>query len=273
VAGLSCPSESKDLDSDCLCSLGILEPRSCTAVATLRAGTDLDRFLMDHFADAIGTWQTPFEGSLNTPGKTVGSSTPMAIASSSLAANTPVRLNAKVAYTPLRTPSTRMKNAAPLGKPGKMADVIQSPAADPRSGHRSTMLLSSLPPDEDVTDGTPQVFTPAVPMAPLPVDANGPVSEQRTLQTPLRNRATTNHLSPGSANRRHSSFSPGTLTSPGGTLLPVHFMRKASESPPVREREKERLGVGRRSILGRDGARESREGNVFRDEVFGLVEV
>jgi hypothetical protein len=31
-------------------------------------------------------------------------------------------------------------------------------------------------------------------------------------------------------------------------------MRKASESPPVRQKEKEKLGAGRRSILGRSAS-------------------
>jgi hypothetical protein len=48
-----------------------------------------------------------------------------------------------------------------------------------------------------------------------------------------------------------SNVSPLNNTSP---LMPLHFIRKASESPPVREREKERLKAGRRSILGKEGS-------------------
>lgn len=48
-------------------------------------------------------------------------------------------------------------------------------------------------------------------------------------------------------------LSPATAAgSNGSPLLPLHFIRKASESPPVREREKEQLKAGRRSILGKD---------------------
>lgn len=46
---------------------------------------------------------------------------------------------------------------------------------------------------------------------------------------------------------------PGVLSpsSPASPLVPLHFIKKASESPPMREKEKERLKAGRRSILGR----------------------
>ena len=51
--------------------------------------------------------------------------------------------------------------------------------------------------------------------------------------------------------RRDSSLcvSPGSRND---GLVPLDFIRKASESPPVREREKARLRAGRRSILGRE---------------------
>ena len=50
---------------------------------------------------------------------------------------------------------------------------------------------------------------------------------------------------------------PSSGSSP---LVPLHFIRKASESPPARRKEKEKLGLGRRSILGR-----SPSGNVNVD--------
>ena len=52
--------------------------------------------------------------------------------------------------------------------------------------------------------------------------------------------------------RRHSSLSVSSGRNDG--LFPFDFIRKASESPPVREREKVKLRAGRRSILGREGS-------------------
>ena len=66
--------------------------------------------------------------------------------------------------------------------------------------------------------------------------------------------------------QRHSA-SPGTSplsaskpaeSGPGTPLVPLHFMRKASESPEVRQMEREKLVSGKRSILGR-----SHSGNVL----------
>lgn len=55
-------------------------------------------------------------------------------------------------------------------------------------------------------------------------------------------------VTPTKTQRESSLLSP---SSPASPLVPLHFIKKASESPPMREKEKERLKAGRRSILGR----------------------
>lgn len=45
--------------------------------------------------------------------------------------------------------------------------------------------------------------------------------------------------------------STNATTGPTTPLVPLHFIRKASESPPIRQKEKEKFGAGKRSILGR----------------------
>jgi hypothetical protein len=68
-------------------------------------------------------------------------------------------------------------------------------------------------------------------------------------------------LTPGPRSGPHALSPAGSATPTSPLpLVPLHFMRKASESPPVRQREKEKLGVGRRSILGK-----SPSGNVAAD--------
>lgn len=52
----------------------------------------------------------------------------------------------------------------------------------------------------------------------------------------------------------HIGTADGAANGPTSPLVPLHFLKKASESPPVREREKQRIGVGRRSILGKEGS-------------------
>ena len=51
--------------------------------------------------------------------------------------------------------------------------------------------------------------------------------------------------------RGETSPGAGVSRSEGSPLYPLQFMRKASESPPVREKEKERYKAGSRSILGK----------------------
>lgn len=72
-------------------------------------------------------------------------------------------------------------------------------------------------------------------------------------RTPINNH-NRNRLGGSVASPNTQSLTPtGTTVSPGlgPGLIPLQFIRKASESPPVRLKEKERFG-GRRSILGKE---------------------
>ncbi|KAK4689278.1 hypothetical protein P7C73_g815, partial [Tremellales sp. Uapishka_1] len=144
-----------------LCFCRIL--RSRTVMVRVGGGwVELSKFLLDHFADMLGQWQTPLDDQTTTT--PYNSHLPVPITSTSLAAVTP------------------MKSSTPT------SDFL-SPHPESSTTNRS---------------------------------------------------------------RRRSSLSPG-VSSPGSPLVPLHFIKKASDSPPVREREKERLQAGRRSILGREG--------------------
>jgi len=74
-------------------------------------------------------------------------------------------------------------------------------------------------------------------------------ASDKNLSTPQRYPANP-AASPQSASK-HAANGPGT------PLVPLHFIRKAGESPEVRQMEREKLVTGRRSILGR-----SHSGNV-----------
>lgn len=116
----------------------------------------------------------------------------------------------------------------------------------------SALLFTPLRPR---THALPSSSTKLVPAAADGSSRNG----SRDLLTPAR--ATPNaHHAFSTVTPAQNTASPAGSATPTSPLVPLHFMRKASESPPVRQREKETLGLGRRSILGK-----SPSGNVMAD--------
>lgn len=120
----------------------------------------------------------------------------------------------------------------------------------------SASLATPLRPKAQSTIPTSTSKTPGA-LEATPRRNNHPASTpSRSIVTPRRDIAsidtqTTLSLSLSPTTPGPSTLSPMTNGNAGSPLVPLHFIRKASESPPVRQREKEKLGVGRRSILGR----------------------
>ena len=88
-------------------------------------------------------------------------------------------------------------------------------------------------------------------LAPVHTSAKVTSLPTPTFLTPQRSRYRDGETTPG----QHVDRS-GTEVGTGPTtpLIPLHFIRKASESPPVRQKEKEKFGAGKRSILGRSAS-------------------
>ncbi|KAL1411463.1 hypothetical protein Q8F55_002419 [Vanrija albida] len=162
-----------------LCFCRIL--RSRTVMVRVGGGwVELSRYLLDHFADALG--ETPEDvGKLKhqhpPPGTSEWQTAPIAITSATLAATT--ALSASLSAS-------------------------RGPDGSPRAPGRASLPL--LP-----ADGSPH-HAPAV------------ATPERRVSAPLP-----------------SGGSPPSAPGPGSPLVPLQFIRKASESPSVREKERERI--------------------------------
>ncbi|KAK8864540.1 hypothetical protein IAR55_001790 [Kwoniella newhampshirensis] len=162
-----------------LCFCRIL--RSRTVMVRVGGGwVELSKFLLDHFAEAIGSWQTPFDQLSND-------------------------------LVPVTSASLTSQNHQSV------------PAS---------LAASSLP----STDETP-VYS----------------------EIPFPHTPGNQHLSPDKVASPHTPSSHGktqtALLDSGGAngspLIAFQFIKRASESPTMREKEKEKF-IGRRSILGRE---------------------
>lgn len=116
-------------------------------------------------------------------------------------------------------------SAAPLA-PTSIISPLPSPMTPMRDSHIPRSISGSLP--------------RSVPRNSVPLSRSSSYFSPLPLQSPTT--------------PKQGDAPSGQVSGPASPLVPLHFLRKASESPPMREREKERLGVGRRSILGREGA-------------------
>nr|XP_031863414.1 uncharacterized protein CI109_001290 [Kwoniella shandongensis]KAA5530486.1 hypothetical protein CI109_001290 [Kwoniella shandongensis] len=176
-----------------LCFCRIL--RSRTVMVRVGGGwVELSKFLLDHFAGAIGSMQTPFD-SLPLDSSTT----------TSYASNAPVLITS----ASLSSFQNGLSKSIPISISNSSLASIES--------SKKTPIRKDIP---------------------LPETPN-------------------NHLSPDKA-RHLSPHTPGsnvhsTPATSGSPLVAFKFMRKASESPTLREKEKERF-VGRRSILGKERA-------------------
>ena len=144
-------------------------------------------------------------------------------------------------------------------KPSTSTSVLATP--DP------VQTQDTFDPPLPVLADTSGAIDAANPGTDAPSAQTGPWTQSPSPLTPVRSKQYTPHLSVRSKNSSPSERTPmsaGLLTplrtpkglghvqgeSPSAGLVPLHFIRKASNSPPVREKEKERF-AGRRSILGK----------------------
>ncbi|WWC94351.1 hypothetical protein V866_001193 [Kwoniella sp. B9012] len=193
-----------------LCFCRIL--RSRTVMVRVGGGwVELSKFLLDHFADAVNSWQTPFgEAHLtrqsfisasSSNSSLFGSDLPKPITSASLSSQYMGRpVPTSYSHSSLASIASSSSEKTPSNKPIALPNTEEnylSPEKFPRS--TSDQNLPSQP------------------------------------------------HTPNSA-RKLSTTSP---SGPGSPLTAFQFMRKASESPSIREKEKERFH-GRRSILGKE---------------------
>lgn len=157
-----------------------------------------------------------------------------------------------------RPPSSLLSTGEPSRKEplhaalpnGSSVDSEQSTARSPSESKTPTLsahLVLSPHPEQSPT-------TP-IRKSHIPRSVSGSTSISRPGRIPRSS----------SINRSSSFYSPiqapmtpnpsngETGSGPNSPLVPLHFLKKASESPPVREKEKQRIGMGRRSILGKEG--------------------
>jgi hypothetical protein len=187
------------------------------------------RFLLDHFADALG-------------------STPMIEEGAQAQASAPT--------TPYRNSVGR--NEVSPAKPGEpvlsasTADhIAPEPSPTPPVPNPSIDDSPSIPPSTSPstparTFGLPRTSTDhsLAQFVPRSTSTSGPPPSRSTgFFSPLQSPITP----------KHKQKSPGPTGAETSPLVPLHFLKKASESPPVREKEKQRIGLGRRSILGKEG--------------------
>lgn len=171
------------------------------------------RFLLDHFAETVASFR-PFDADTGVL---------------DLPASAPV-----TATESLLNPHADDQPDRPEGgdQPAQVA-VGATPARAPLTSRRPNATPSST--SLDKTNSASSLRT----------------TSQRH-ETPTRA-----HQASLTTHNHHASPSPSKLpsSSPSGVgspLLPLQFIRRASDSHPVREKEKDRFGA-RRSVLGREG--------------------
>ncbi|WWC89179.1 uncharacterized protein L201_004097 [Kwoniella dendrophila CBS 6074] len=197
-----------------LCFCRIL--RSRTVMVRVGGGwVELSKFLLDHFAEAVGAWQKPFNGSISVGSPSIRPALSTSSSSSSL-------LNPKLPF-----PTT----SASLSYTGRPLPPSQS----------SSSLASIASSKSDRTPISRVVDLPNV--------------HQDYLSPEKAPKANTSYKL---VSRPHTPQPAQSLnqTSPSGTGSPLsafQFMRRASENPSVREKEKERFH-GKRSILGKESS-------------------
>ena len=125
--------------------------------------------------------------------------------------------------------------------PTTLSDL--NPLDGPSATASSFLTSTSSLPLPLLTDRQPQRFLLDLHSRSFPH-----LSEIHYLYLPI---GTLTHHRPTTLSRKHGSLSlsPGT-----NGLSPLHFIRRASDSPPIREKEKAKLRVGRRSVLGREAS-------------------
>jgi hypothetical protein len=166
---------------------------------------------------------------------------------------TPMRKSSASSYGP---PGTRTAHPTPTVKrvsvPANSAntdEAVANPHIDLTPTSAAPLALTSTPPtaspmtpmrDSHIPRSISGSLPRSVPRDTVPLSRSSSYFSPLPLQSPTT--------------PKQGDVPSGQVSGPASPLVPLHFLRKASESPPVREREKERLGVGRRSILGREGA-------------------
>ncbi|WVQ82104.1 hypothetical protein IAT38_004232 [Cryptococcus sp. DSM 104549] len=211
-----------------LCFCRIL--RSRTVMVRVGGGwVQLSKFLLDHFAEMMAPLQPP--------------------------------LSPRSSLTRSHSSSTSLFNTSfpiPLTSASVASQTGLPPLPPLPTSHSNTSVASSL-------GHSAGLKTPSRPSLSLPRTPDGHLSAER----PVGRQPTLSPHTPGSGtgNLSFSSTSPSSAAagaSPGGSpLVAFQFMRKAAESPKVREKEKERYVekfVGRRSTLGREREREKSVG-------------
>ncbi|WVW84085.1 hypothetical protein I302_106114 [Kwoniella bestiolae CBS 10118] len=203
-----------------LCFCRIL--RSRTVMVRVGGGwVELSKFLLDHFADAVSTWQTPFDDPQDNVTLAKDSAMSASSSSSSLfGSNLPI---------PITSASLSSQS---MGRPVPVSHSNSSLASIASSSSEKTPLNKPI--------GLPTT------------DEQGYLSPDKLPRSTSHHSLASQPRTPESA-RKVDQSSPG---GPGSPLTAFQFMRKASESPSVREREKERFH-GRRSILGKESTAES----------------
>lgn len=190
---------------------------------------------MDHFADAL--WPTTIEEA--------GGSAPTSVPA------TPQR-NGRPSSSLLSTDDTTLneplRTALPNGSSVERDPAVATPSEYSKTPTPSTHL--ALSPQEDLSPITPIRKTHIIPRS-----VSGSTSIPRSTHMP---RSSSISRSSSFYSPLHTPMTPnqsveGSGSGPSSPLVPLHFLKKASESPPVREKEKQRIGLGRRSILGKEG--------------------
>ncbi|KAL7421930.1 hypothetical protein Q5752_003702 [Cryptotrichosporon argae] len=207
-----------------LCFCRIL--RSRTVMVRVGGGwVELSRFLLDHFADVVGdAWQTP------TPFEPAHAHAQAAVTPPEPGPVTPSRFGYRATPAPLTSTLLRQRQASHPG-PRTSTTPTPKPAPAPALAPTRTAARTSLP---------------------LPAAAST-VTPPRTPRDSLSTHPRPHSASPSPAAAARHSPATAAATAAGGAspLVPLHFIRRASESPSVRDKERDALRASRRGTLGK----------------------
>lgn len=123
----------------------------------------------------------------------------------------------------------------------------------PRSLAEALLILRFLADHFAATLTVEEVPSTPDPLVPSAIHSHSDTPTTRGVHaTPLYRRISSATISQPVSLSRSISSNHSLSLAPGSPLAPLRFMRKASDSPDDRRREKDNLKIGRRSILGKE---------------------